>query len=76
MSEFYVTFGSQYSYQPHPRFAIAHPDGWLTIVARGEEEARALAFDQLGERYSFIYGEDDKPTLGMYPRGELARWTA
>ena len=73
--EFRVTFGQQYRNEPHPRMAVAHPDGWVTIVASSEGLARDLAYHLLGTHWAFIYGPDDegKPTLRKYPLGEVAR---
>lgn len=73
MSEFYVTFGIKYAREPHPTFAAAHPDGWVTIEAPDEIAARTVAFERLGIYFAFIYY--DAPDGCLFPRGELARWT-
>jgi hypothetical protein len=69
--EWRVTFGQKYVLEPHPRFPEAHPDGWVTILVGGEDEARAIAFRELGRDWSGLYDADD---IGhqMFPRGELA----
>jgi hypothetical protein len=33
--DFYVTFGSQYGYTPHPTLADAHPDGLVRLIVDG-----------------------------------------
>lgn len=71
VSAFYVTFGQQYHREPHPKLDQAHPDGWVTILARDEAEARDEAFHWLGRAWSFMY--DEQPDPALFPRGELFR---
>jgi hypothetical protein len=49
-----------------------HPDGYLTIEAKDETEARTMAFNELGQYWSNLYPEAsfDK---SYYPKGELHR---
>lgn len=68
--KFYITFGSQYRHEEHPNYSDAHPDGWFTIHADSEAEARDLAFARFGSHWSFLYPEEDFETH-YYPRGEL-----
>lgn len=76
MSEFRLTFGQQYRREPHPTFAAAHPDGWVTIVADTFEQARELVVREFGERWSGLYDPEDQDGLELYPLGELARLEA
>lgn len=92
MAEFRLTFGVQYAREPHPVNEIAHPDGWVTIIADDYEDARWLAFREFGRCWSGLYTLDDfvrnvDPLTGrpyahpvpvdqLYPLGELARFTA
>lgn len=75
----YVTFGHQYAREPHPRFPLAHPDGWLTLIIAdcertdAEAEARHMLMHLLDNRYAFLYDtitDDDRRMF--FPRGELA----
>lgn len=68
---FYITFGVQYRYAPHPRLApeVAHPDGVMEIIAPDEEVARALAHAVTGGGYAFIYPWGDGPDPKYHPRG-------
>lgn len=77
MTEFRVTFGQQYQYEPHPALEVAHPDGWLAVFADDEFAARKAVIDRYGRGWSSIYGPADAwyPTTEVYPRGELARLT-
>lgn len=79
MAAFAVTFGQQYKREPHPYFGKAHPDGFVVIVAPDWDTARRMAFDNLGQAWSFMYPYDtpeEQATVdGYQPLGELARWT-
>lgn len=74
LQEFRFTFGVQYSHEPHPYWAGAHPDGWLTVLAADEDEARAMVRPYIGNVYAFSYPKD-RHDPSYYPRGELARIT-
>lgn len=72
---FIVTFGSQYSYQAHPYYEDAHPDGLVEIEAEDEDDAREMAFSLFGTCWSFIYSKewfDKNESRRYYPRGVLA----
>lgn len=69
-SDFFVTFGQKYRYEPHPQFGKAHPDGWIRINAPDEDAARNAAFTLLGTGWATMY--DSEPQREIYPRGELA----
>ena len=72
--DYYVTFGCQYSYTPHPTYPDAHPDGYVVIVAPSEPVARAAAFAAFGQAWAFIYETPPDPYFA--PRGELRRLVA
>lgn len=74
LQNFYVSFGMQYSYEHHPYWAGAHPEGWLRVQAPDEEAARLLVRSFIGNRYAFMYPENRFNTK-WFPRGELA-WIA
>lgn len=70
MSRFFVTFGGQYSREPHPRFGAADPDGWFEIEAPDYMAARELAVRDLGTAWCWLYDEDSfEPHY--FPRGRL-----
>ena len=71
MKEYRVTFGQKYDREPHPFFNDAHPDGWVSIWAEGEEQAYEAAFTCLGLNWAFLHPAE-AVSLRMYPRGELA----
>lgn len=72
LENFYVTFGQRYSYDEHPTFPEAHPDGWLEIHAEDYWAAREIAVYALGDAWAFIYSEDDFASSRFrYPRGAL-----
>ena len=48
MKTYCVTFG-----QSHPL-----RDGWIEVEAESESSARELAFDILGQKWSFMYAKD------------------
>ena len=77
MSEYYVTFGQKYRYEPHPMLWQGYggrvPDGWVRIEAPDEPTARGVASILLGEAWACIYAADDfGPDL--YPLGEMRLW--
>lgn len=74
MPEFVVTFGQRFRREVHARLPLAHPDGWVTIVADDYSDARLLAIVNLGTEWSGIYdGDPFVDEVEFYPRGELAR---
>lgn len=74
--DFYLTFGVQHSHEPHPRWAGAHPDGWVHIKADDYDDARRLAGLHFGQHFAFVYDalRFDPPAMKdrFYPRGCLA----
>ena len=71
LDTFYVTFGQRYRTEAHPYLPTATPDGWVRIVAETEADARRIACEFLGERWSFLYKAADFDDH-LYPDGELA----
>jgi hypothetical protein len=53
-----VTFGNKYLTEPHPFFPQAHPDGWVEVEAPGYSEARKIIYENLGDKWAFMYRED------------------
>jgi hypothetical protein len=70
---FYVTFGQKYRHEMHPTCEVAHPDGYVEVVAWNEMRARALVIHHLGAKWSHMY--TDEPDLATFPRGAIARIT-
>jgi len=72
LKEFLVTFGQQYSREPHPKVRYAHPNGWLSIMAYTYEQAREMAFQELGPAWCFIYERGvDQLSESLFPMGQL-----
>lgn len=79
---FYVTFGVQYSQDPHPVLPkeVVNPNGYLVIEGEGIEigTARALASALTDNAYAFIYpwpepgSEEDSKMRHYYPDGANA----
>ena len=72
--EFRVTFGRRYLTEEHPTFPEAHPDGWFSILAANEDQARQRAFGWFGQAWAFIYPAEcmtEEEWLRMYPRGQI-----
>ena len=81
LQEFGLTFGSQYGPTdvPHPTWAGATADGWVTILAPDEVRARACAVRLFDTAWSHLYTDDDGDTSErglrkFFPLGELARF--
>ena len=74
---FFVTFGTQYAYEDHPRWAPAHPDGVLAMRASSMISARLYAFHRLGPHWSMIMPPEEwaKTPAETFPRGVLALWS-
>lgn len=74
--EFFVTFGTQYRREPHPKVNYADPDGFLVIEAANEGEARQKAFAELGPYWSMLRPLKAARVAGdlaYFPKGELKR---
>lgn len=73
MKKFYLTFGSQYRRESHPRGAHVHPDGYVVITARDYDTARDMVTQLYGLQWSFLYHEDEFSEVDktFYPRGVL-----
>lgn len=78
--KWYLTFGVQYSREPHPTWPGAHPDGWVVILAPTEPAARELAIAHFKLHWSMLSPDAYFPVelnkQKYYPRGELAVLTA
>jgi hypothetical protein len=82
MAEFRITFGQRYYREYHPAFVEGRidfepdPDGWVTVIAEDEGQAREMAFAQLGRAWAFVYPEPFGPEWMLFhPDGELGRLT-
>lgn len=79
MKKYIITFGQKYRFERHPYLPKAHPDGYVTIFAREENEARIKAAQLCGTNegkyafYAFLYDAEDFD-YSLYPLGELARY--
>jgi len=73
LKNFYVTFGQKYRYKRHPQGG--HPDGWFCIKAESWEKAREETFKSFGDRWSFLYSEEEF-NRGPYVLGCLGVTTA
>lgn len=79
LREYRFTFGQKYALEVHPRFGAAHPDGWLTILAHDDLDARVAAVNLLGQEWAFMYPPRELETVAwghLFPRGELGRLTS
>lgn len=74
----YVTFGQQYSRNPHPRWPKAHPDGVLAVKAFDYDQARQFVLRELGTCWSDLVSQHDWLTESWkyYPRGVIEIWDA
>lgn len=71
MTPYYVTFGQRYRRDTHPTFSPAHPDGWVTILAKDDLAARRVAVNWFGTAWCDLY--EDEPEQALFPLGELHR---
>ena len=71
LNRYYVTFGQKYSYEIHPNFPDAHPDGVVEVSAVDESAARTIVVDKLGDKWCFIYPSESFD-FNLYPLGVLA----
>lgn len=70
MKEFFFTFGQKYRQEEkHPQGG--HPDGYFTIVAVDQDQAREEMFRVCGPAWSHQYNH--RPRNDRYPFGELRR---
>lgn len=71
MATFYITFGSRYHSEVHPKLGARPelPDGWLTVEAETENEARTIVFDSIGPAWAFLY--DKAPSRRLFRAGHL-----
>lgn len=71
MSTYYLTFGQKHYREPHPVLGLDPrlPDGYMSIEAAHQVEARLWLFEHLGNVYAFLY--DEQPLKMFAPRGCL-----
>jgi hypothetical protein len=67
MNKYYFTFGQRYKREPH--LQGGHPDGWFTIQAHTEAEARQKMVSLCGSKWATSY--DTEPDRKTFPLGEL-----
>lgn len=72
MKPYSVTFGQRYAREPHPRWAAAHPDGWLVVWANDWEDLRTWLHDNLDGLWAFEYEGEAPSSPELYSRGVLA----
>lgn len=68
----YITFGVQYSREPHPTFPKAHPSGYFVIEAPTQVACRELAVLLFNRAWAFDYTEAEFDP-SYHPMGELGR---
>lgn len=72
LKEFYFTFGVQYRHVLHPVFPSAQlTDGYITVEAPSENQARGMMWGLCGNRWAFVYPTPPSPVF--QPLGELGR---
>lgn len=59
MSKFVLTFGTQYSYKPHPLGAGGDPYGYVEVIADDEGAARRRVVELIGDKWAFLYTEEE-----------------
>jgi hypothetical protein len=73
MQRFYVTF-SPNQVREHADRGVAFSEGdwngWVTIWARNEAEARGIAFAHFGHAWSDLY-VGEAPPAEFFPKGEI-----
>jgi hypothetical protein len=77
VEEFRFTFGQKYYEESHP-CEYAHPNGFITVVAKDEMAARAYFIKRFGETYCSIFTPKRMEELCLpydyWPKGELHRY--
>lgn len=57
--EWFFTFGSQYSHEPHPTIPQVTDRSFLRVAGMGYEEARAYVHQVTGGCWSFQYSAEE-----------------
>ena len=70
---FFITFGIKYSTECHPAYRIAHPDGYVAVVADNQQVAMQLAHIVYDGHFAEVRPEWDFKT-DRYPLGEIRRF--
>ena len=74
LKEYRFTFGQKYRREEHPTFPAAHPDGYVTVIATDESQARNAVVGLIGTAWAFCYVAPFTDDWAQcYPLGELAR---
>lgn len=70
MTKYILTFGQKYHREPHPTLGDMPnlPDGYFTIEAGTERDAREWLINNIHNQYGFIYAESE------YPARDLERY--
>ena len=72
LSDYIVTFGQKYNYEPHPILGAMPelPDSYLVVSAYSLSEAHSKAFELVGKWFSFVY-EMTEVNIRYYPLGSI-----
>ena len=79
MAEFRFTFGVKYFYENHP-CEYVHPQGYITIVASNEMEARLWFIRNFGNKFCSVHTPEQmeaiyaKEDVDYWPLGELHKY--
>jgi len=74
---FYFTFGQRYAREEHPSYPLAHPNGWVTIVAKDWETARRKAEELFTHDGQLLFShdyDDSNFESEYFPMGEIERF--
>lgn len=76
MNRFTITFGVRYHQELHPVSPLLiNPNGYVTVLADTEEEAREIVCSNFGMAWAFLYEENRGVNAEYYPLGNLATLT-
>lgn len=67
---YHFTFGMKYRHEVHPVVGTVNPDGYVTVMAASEHEARATMFKHYGLAWAFCY-VGTPPEARFVPAGQL-----
>lgn len=60
VANWYLTFGVQYAREPHPFGPKGgNPNGFVTVKAQSEAEARDQVMGLIGTKWSMLYSESE-----------------
>lgn len=69
MPKYFLTVGQKYRDEPHP--IGLHPDHFYAIEALNYSDALAIVFNSIGNRWAFLYPEQEFHDKELYTHGEL-----